>query len=91
MRDFDDIDIELARLGEATKGIAPRADFTNRVMQSIQAERGSPWLRAIRHAGLRSLPVAVMAAVISMAWAAHSDSDLDDVLAISYEATEAIW
>lgn len=91
MRDCDDIDIELARMGKATAGILPRADFSERVMQAIEAERRPLWHRAMGRAGQRLLPVAALAAAIAVVWAAHYESALEDLLATSYETTELEW
>lgn len=90
MRDFDDIDIELARLGRATEDITSRADFSNRVLQAIQAEaEQARWLSLKRAAG-RLLPVAAFAAMVAMAWAVEGSFLLEEILA-SYDATEIDW
>lgn len=91
MRDDDDLDALLARIGQETSNIAPRADFTERVMWAIEAEAQPSWLRAMGRAGQRLLPIAALAAAIALIWAAEGESALDEVLAASYDATELEW
>lgn len=85
-----DIDERLARLADATRDIAPRADFTARVMSAVQAERGPLFVRVMAQAGRRFLPVAALAAAVALFWAARADDSLDEVLA-TYETTELPW
>jgi len=85
-----DIDERLAHLAAATRDITPRADFTARVMQAVQAEQGPLFVRAMVRAGRRFVPVAAIAAAVALVWAVRADDSLDEVLA-TYDATELPW
>lgn len=90
MTNRDDMEIALARLGEATKGIVAPADFPARVMEAIDAESYPSWLSAMGRAGQRILPIAALAAAVALTWAAGGESAFDEALAASYDAAGEI-
>lgn len=90
MKDFDDIDIELGRLGAATENIVPRPDFSDRVFQAVQAEAERDLFVSLKRAAPRLLPFAAFAAMIALAFAAESSLLLDDILT-AYDAHGVDW
>lgn len=90
MNHRDDIDERLARLAEATRDIAPRPDFTARVMRAIEAEREPVFVGLLARAGRRFVPVAAIAAAVAVMWAAETDDSFDEAIA-TYDATEWPW
>jgi hypothetical protein len=85
----EDIDEKLARLAKATRGVAPRADFSARVMQRIGGEQLGT-LYALRAPARRFLPLGVLAAAAAMFWAVSVDSQVNDALASS-DDMELVW
>jgi len=85
-----DIDERLARLADATRNVAPRPDFTARVMLAVQAEREPIFVGLLARAARRFVPVAALAAAVAVVWAVRTDDSLDEVLA-TYDATELPW
>jgi hypothetical protein len=88
----DEIDVRLARIGEATRGIRPPADFGARVMKALEPETqgifvgGTLWT-----VGRRLVPIAALAAVAALVWAVRTDAAVEDALATSYDVTEVEW
>ncbi len=83
----DELDRRLAALGQATSGVAPRADFAARVMSRVlagdSAQRlGAPgWLLSVSRAARGVLPVASLAAALALAWALRTEEQADALLA----------
>jgi hypothetical protein len=85
----DDIDARLARLASATERVAPRADFSARVMARIGEEQLSPLL-ALRAPARRFLPLGMLAAALAMVWAVSVSNQVNEALASS-DDTELSW
>jgi hypothetical protein len=84
--DRENIDQRLARLSGETNALRPSVGFSVRVLQAIELEAQrapSFWENAWR-SSRRLLPVAALAAVLAVAWAAQVESSVDDALATSY-------
>ena len=93
MTDHDDIDARLEKLTRATERIAPRADFSARVMRAT-ADRAPEvsWWSELPKAGFRLLPVAALMAALCVTWAATNAGAVDDDLAGSGDdVTELAW
>lgn len=87
--ELEDIDARLARLAQATEGVRPRADFSHRVMSQIGQESDTLW--ALRTPARRFFPIGVLAAALSLIWAASVDDQVNEALAISDEAELSAW
>jgi hypothetical protein len=86
---IDPVDARLAELGEATASIRARPGFAERVMLATAADNG--WqLELLRSAG-RSVPFALIAAVVAIAWAVVSNSSTDAAIAVADDTTELEW
>jgi hypothetical protein len=97
MKDHDeDIDARLARLTKATRDVEPRRDFSARVARAI-AEQGPSrafepsWIDDVVRSARRMVPVAALATVLGLVWAAQSDRAYDDAFAATYGDVETEW
>ncbi|HEX7602342.1 MAG TPA: hypothetical protein VF316_12085 [Polyangiaceae bacterium] len=93
MTDHDDIDARLEKLTRATARIAPRADFSARVMRAT-ADRAPEisWWGELPKAGFRLLPVAALVAALGITWAATNAGAVDDAIASTPDdVTELEW
>jgi hypothetical protein len=84
-----DIDARLSRLAEATAGVRPRADFSGRVMQRIDAEQAGTLL-ALRTPAWRFFPVGMLAAALALFWAVSVNDQVNEAMASS-DDTELSW
>jgi hypothetical protein len=98
MKDHDeDIDARLARLTRATRDVEPRRDFGARVARAVADQGPSSsaiepsWIDDIVRSARRLVPVAALAAVLSIVWAVQSDRAYDDAFAASYGDVETEW
>lgn len=86
-----DVERRLADLGRATAGIRARAAFTDQVMLAALATPapsfGADLLRSLR----RVVPLAALAAAISVVWALSSQGQTDDAFAAADETVELEW
>ncbi len=88
----EDIDERLERLASATRGVRPRTDFGARVMQAIEHEREAGWLQDVLRSARRVIPVAALAAAVTVFWAIRSESSFDEAIAASLDdAVELEW
>ena len=85
----EDIDARLSRLAAATSGVAPRADFSSRVMQRIGEEQAGTLL-SLRAPARRFLPLGMLAAALAMVWAVSVDRQVNEAMAQS-DDTELSW
>ncbi|HYQ14233.1 MAG TPA: hypothetical protein VEQ58_00690 [Polyangiaceae bacterium] len=85
----EDIDARLSRLSGATAGVRPRADFSSRVMQRIEAEPPGAWF-ALRAPASRFLPVGMLAAALALVWAVSVNNQVNEAMASS-DDTELSW
>jgi hypothetical protein len=76
--DREDTEQRLERLRSATLGVAPRAEFTARVMRGVSGEVG--WWSDLPRAARRLVPVAVLAAAVATGLAILSSNAFDDAL-----------
>lgn len=93
MTDHDDIDARLEKLTRATARIAPRADFSARVMRATAGRAPEvSWWGELPKAGFRLLPVAAIVAALGITWAATNAGAVDDAIASSPDdVTELAW
>jgi hypothetical protein len=85
----DSVDARLRELGRATEVIRARAGFADLVMNAIQRE--PIWLTELVSSSRRLLPIAALAAVLSVAWGKWSTDSANEVLAASDEIVEIEW
>jgi hypothetical protein len=85
----DSVDARLRQLGSATEGIRARPDFTDLVMQAIQSE--PVWTVELLRSSRRLLPIAALAAVLSLAWSKLSTDSANEVLVASDQIVEIEW
>jgi hypothetical protein len=85
----DNVDARLKELGTATDTIRARAGFADLVMNSIQRE--PIWPSELLRSARRLLPVAALAAVLSLVWSKVSTDSANEVLAASDEIVEIEW
>jgi hypothetical protein len=64
----EDMDLRLGRLRELTDSIGPAPEFSGKVMASLATEQ-TAWLYRIPNLWHRTLPVAVLLAMLSALWA----------------------
>jgi hypothetical protein len=88
--DDADLDARLARLGQATAGIEPRADFATRVMQRIEQEPAG-MLISLQVPARRFFPISMVAAAVALLWAVAVDRQVDEVMATSDDVELAAW
>ena len=84
----EDTDARLARLATATSALRPRAGFSARVMVAIGREQPSGFIDALWTSSRRFLPIAALAAAVSVVWAVESITTVDDTLAASYGSVD---
>jgi len=85
----EDIDARLERLAAATQAVAPRANFSARVMARIGEEQAGSLL-ALHVPARRFLPFGVLAAALAMVWAVSVTSQVNEAMA-STDDTELAW
>ncbi len=92
-----DIDEELARLARATEHVGPRAGFAMRVEDAIrEASVGTPsrardWRDDLPLPARRLIPMAALAAVVSLVFAARTASAFEEAVVDSIEETDVIF
>ncbi len=90
-----DIDEELARLTRSTDGIGPRPGFSMRVEDAISrspdASSFRDWRDDLRTPARRLIPMAALAALISLVFAARTASAFDEAVVDSIEETDVTW
>jgi hypothetical protein len=86
-----EIEKRLARLRHETLGIVPRAGFSARVMQAVEAESAVGGLLGMSRVARRVLPVALLLAVSAVSLAVQSESSAEEALAVSYAGLELEW
>jgi len=86
-----DLDQRLARLAQASEGIRARPGFVEQATLAALAA-GAPGLSADPSRPLRrAVPLAALAAVLSVLWAVISEQGTDDVFAAADESVEIEW
>ena len=88
MTDQNEIEQRFSRLAQATDALRPSAGFSARVMFAIQGEVPPSFLETTWFSARRLLPIAAIAAAVSLVWAVQVDSSVDDALASTYAAME---
>ena len=88
MTDLEDIDQRLARLARKTEALRPSAGFSARVMSAVAAEAAPSFWENAWFSSRRLVPVAAIAAALSVVWAVQVDRSVDDELATSYASVE---
>ena len=88
MTDPNDLEQRLSRLSNATSALRPSAGFSARVMLAIDAQAAPSFLETTWFSARRLVPVAALAAAVTLVWAVQVDSTVDDALATSYAALE---
>ncbi|HVJ14798.1 MAG TPA: hypothetical protein VM686_05130 [Polyangiaceae bacterium] len=83
---MSDLEERLAELGRASDGLRARPGFNEQVMLAALAAGADP-LRPLR----RVLPLAFLAAALSVLWAVTSEQGTDDAFAAADETVEIEW
>ncbi len=86
----DEMDERLERLRKATDGVRPRADFTARVLGAVSAKAAPAmdfWSQLPR-AARWFVPVAALAAVVSIGFAATNQNDVDDAVVANWDEAD---
>jgi TRAP-type uncharacterized transport system fused permease subunit len=84
----EDVHARFARLANATEGLRPRAGFSARVMAAIEREQPLGFIDALWASSRKFLPIAALAAAVSVVWAVESMTTVDDALAATYGAVD---
>jgi hypothetical protein len=86
---LDSIDARLAELGKATEPIRARRGFAERVMLATSAENG--WQLELLRSARRSIPFALVAAIVALSWAVVSESATDAAIAVADDSMDLEW
>jgi hypothetical protein len=81
-----DVDERLAELGRASEGLSARPGFNEQVVLAVLAS-SADLSRPLR----RVLPLAFLAALLSVVWAVISEQGTDDAFAAADETVEIEW
>jgi hypothetical protein len=84
------MDTRLSRLTGATDALRPSPGFTARVMSAVHREPAGLSFGLLRWAP-RIVPVALLAAVFALLWAARAEKTMNEAMAVSYDAVEVGW
>ena len=87
----EELDQKLAGFARRTVALRPRSGFDDRVMRAIRADSALDFRRGLIGASRKLLPVATLAAVLSLVWAVISESSSNATLAVSDDPVELAW
>ncbi len=91
MNGGDDLSKRFAELGARTAALRASSGFADRVMLGVGDSAFVPGVELLRSAR-RLLPVAIVAALLSAAWALQSEQSSNRAIAASEPATqELVW
>ena len=90
MSEFD-VDQRLARLAQASDGIRARPGFNEKVMLAALASTETSGSGELSRSFFRVMPVALLAAVLSVFWALSSEQSTDDAFAAADDTVELEW
>jgi len=89
MSEPEKTDRRLSELGQRTAPLGARAGFAQAVMRRLDAELG--WRIEVVRSAWRLLPVAMLLAVLGLAWAASSSKSSNAQLAGADIESELEW
>ncbi len=92
MSDSDEmIERRLAELGQRTLGIRARSGFVDAVMLAVATEPRASFEHLLLRSAKRLVPLGVLAAALSLAWAAVTERSTDAAFAAADDSVEVQW
>ena len=91
MNEGNELDQKLSELARATERVRARPGFTERVMAAAMSRAMPSFEDLLMKSVKRAFPALLMAAILSLSWAAVNESSADAAFAAADDSVEIDW